>query len=318
MQETSIKDIDVNCEEFRISETLDSPAVVESLRELGQLNPVVLLDRIPRLIVCGFRRIRALQQLGRTQVLAHLFPESAGNALHPFELALRENLSHRQLDPLEKARAIDKLQSLCRMSRDRLLQVYFPLLGLAPHETVLAGYAALHAVHPLLRRCLLEGSLTLSSVEVLARRSHQEQSRFASLMSAVRLSASLQKKVLGLLEDLSGMSDVPLDEPLQDAEIRSMLEDARLSPFQKGDRLHAILYRARNPRLSSARERFQEKRDRLDLPGSIRIIPHPFFETNDIRVEFDAPDAGRFRELAAALQQAAQRQELEGLFQLKD
>ena len=50
---------------------------------------------------------------------------------------------------------------------------------------------------------------------------------------------------------------------------------------------------------------------------SIRILPHPFFETADLRVEFEASSVERFRELAAALDNAAQSQALEGLFQLE-
>ena len=66
-----IEEIDPANETYRISEDLDSGSVLDSLEKIGQLNPVLLLDRNPlKIIVCGFRRIRALRRLGRSRVLA--------------------------------------------------------------------------------------------------------------------------------------------------------------------------------------------------------------------------------------------------------
>jgi hypothetical protein len=316
LKQAFIRDI-AACEEFRISEILDVPAIADSIREIGQLSPVILLERGPSfVIVCGFRRIHALRQLGKPEVWARILSSGESQLMHPFELALRDNLSHRQLDPLEKARAIYKLQKLCGISPDQLIKTYFPLLGLASHKTVLDGYKALHEIHAGLRRCLVEGSLTLSSIEALAGLSIEEQSRIASLMTKVRLSASQQKKVLGLLEDLSGMTDARFDAPFDSREVQAFLEDSRLSPFQKGEKLYEILYSFRNPRLSLAKERFLAKKNLLGLPGCVRISPHPFFETNDIRIEFDVSSAARFRELADKLQEASQSSDLDGLFEV--
>lgn len=110
------------------------------------------------------------------------------------------------------------------------------------------------------------------------------------------------------------MSGSELDAPLQKAEALSVLEDSRLSPFQKGMRLYEILYRIRFPMLSDTEARFNFAREQLHLPGFIRIRPHPFFETADLHVEFEASTAKRFRELASALAEAAESPELDKLF----
>ena len=317
LKDISINEIDIECEEFRISEILDVPSVMESIHAIGQLNPVVLLDRAPRkIVVCGFRRIRAALQLGKSQVFARVLDEKGFDPMHPLEYALYDNLAHRQLSPLEKARVLHKLQYDCLVPMDRILKIHLPLLDLPTHESVLKGYILLNEAGSGLRRCLTDGSLTLSSIEVLAKTPHDVQDRFALLMTQIRLSASLQRKVLGLLEDLSAMAEAPLDAPLDNAEVNALLGDAQLSPFQRGEKLHEILYRIRNPRLSLARERFLEKKKRLLLPGSIRITPHPFFETTDIRVEFDVSSAERLQELIGALDKSMHSPDLKGLFEI--
>ena len=309
-KEIYLEEIDIEDETYRISEELDSQSVLDSLREIGQLNPVLVLDGNPRkVIVCGFRRVRAMRHLGKPQVLARVLSENTSDSVRTLELALWDNLSHRKLEPLEQARALFKLQNVYGVSNDRLVETYLPFLGLAPHESVLHTYLVLHGIRPGLRRCLVEGLLTCSSIEHLAEMPYQVQDSVAGLMIRIRLSASLQRKVLGLLDDLSFAA---LDSP----EVLDALEDPRLTPFQKGEKVHEFLYRLKNPRLLQALERFAALKKLLGLPGSIRVAPHPFFETPDVHVEFEASSAGRFRELAAALQKAAQLQELEELFRL--
>jgi len=187
---------------------------------------------------------------------------------------------------------------------------------MAPHKSVLESYIRLNGIHPALRLCLAEDRLTLPSVASLAAMPYEVQSRMASLMGRIRLSASLQRKVLALLEELSAMTGGQMDAPLDDPLVQSILDDSGLSPFQKGEALHEILYRMKYPTLSKALDRFQASRKQLALPGSVRIIPHPFFETGDLRVEFQADNAERFRELANALHNAAQSPKLEELFHI--
>jgi hypothetical protein len=315
--EMQFEEMDWEDETFRISEELDSAIILDSLREIGLLNPIVVLDKEPRkLVVCGFRRGRALKQLGYSRIPVRVLPEKTGERTRFFELALWDNLSHRQLNPLEKARAVNKLREVCGISDGILIKKYLPLLGLPPHERVLHAYLALHGVRNGLRQCLADGRLTLSSVETLSKTPGPVQDEFALLMARIQLSASFQRKVLGLLEDLAALAESQWNALLSAPEVAAVLDDSRLSPFQKGEMFYEILYRLIHPRLSQARERFHAKKKLLALPGSIRLTPHPFFETADLHVEFDASDSKRFRELSAALQTASLSPELEDLFQL--
>jgi hypothetical protein len=142
------------------------------------------------------------------------------------------------------------------------------------------------------------------------------QEHIAGIMQKIRLSASLQKKLLGLMMDLAGASGNNPDAPLRSPEVTAIVEDSRLSPFQRGEKIYEILYRLRNPRLSRAADRFQSKVKKLNFPGPVRLRAHPFFEERGLHVEFDAPDAPRFRELTTALHQAVQSPDFDGLFVL--
>ena len=314
--EISIEEIDFENETYRISEQLDSDPLLASLREIGQLNPVLLAGNSRKSIVCGFRRLRALKRLNQSRVLARILDAAPLDASRTFDIALWDNLSHRQLDALEKARVLFKLKEVFGVPDERLIHDYLPRLGLMPNERVLHVHLSLHEAHPDLRRYFNEGRLTLSSMECLAAMPYQAQDFIAAAVNKMSLSASLQKKTLNLLEDLSVMTGAGPGEPLRDTEVKAILSDSRLSHFQRGEKVYEILYRRRFPQVSQAAERFLENKKSLGLPGSIRISPDPFFETTDLRIEFSAANAERFRERAAELFEVSRKPELDRLFRV--
>ncbi len=318
LKEIDLDSIDLDDERYRISECLVSARLETSLRDIGQLCPVMLLDGLSGrpAVVCGFRRVHALRRIGRRSVLARFLSASECNPLAAFRMALLDNLSFRLLNALEKARAVYALKHFCCVDNETLVESYLPLLELAPHRNVLRSYLQLHLVLPDLKSLLLEGKLTLASVERLGCRSQEDQKTIAEMSEKARWSASLQRQVLDLVEELSAAGSCGIREVVEGTEITAVLNDPLLSPFQRGERAYGILYRRRNPQLSRAREKFREERLKLDLPARVRLIPEPFFETSRLRVEFEALSAGDLREVVAALHGAAQASALDRLFQV--
>jgi hypothetical protein len=319
IQSLRLDEVDDRDETCRISEDLDPPHLETSLREVGQLNPVVLIDGgSARLtIVCGFRRLRALRRLGQSSALARVLPANSLPLPEAFRLALWDNLSHRHLTPLETARVLSTLRHACGLPEDSLLKHYMPALGLDPHLHVLHSYLGLHAVHPRLRAQFIEGRLTLANAQRLATKPAVFQEAYAAVMAGVRLTASLQRQVLDLVEELAARASCPEAEIILRREIAGISADAMLAPHEKGQKIHDVLYRQRFPRISAAEDRFAAATAGLGLPGDIHFHHDRYFESPAIRVEFAAQSAGRFRELVSALEKATRAPGIDTLFQVR-
>lgn len=314
-REIEFNAIDFENETFRISEEVVSAPLLASLREIGQLNPVVLLegDGLYR-IVCGFRRLYALRQIGASGVFARILEGKSTELPGVFDLALWDNLSHRNLEPLEKARVIFKLENDFGISEEMLMQVYLPRLDLAPHKQTLHAYTMLHALHPDLRGLFKTGRLTQASIECLSEMPPSSREAIVAAMQGMRLSSSLQRKFFGLLEDLAAMNDSEPGAFIKDPRVMVVLNSDPLSPGERGDRVCEILYRYRYPGVSQAGDRFMEQKKMLGLPGSVRVTAEPYFETPNLHVEFTARDAERFRKMASELFEASQKPELDLLY----
>jgi ParB-like chromosome segregation protein Spo0J len=319
IREVPLSAIEFEDETFRISEDLGLERMIASLRAVGQVHPVLLLERAisePSEIVCGFRRLHGLRALGKAGAFARILNAAEFTTLEVFLRAIWDNLAQRPLNPLESARVLFTLRQKCGVKDQALIEQFLPLLGLSPHRNVLQSYLGLHQLHAELRRLVKEGHLTLASAERLSREAPDAQARVAPVWSSIRLTASLQRELLDLAEDLAAISGATPSGVLADPEILSITRDAGLSGYQKGQKIHDLLYRRRNPRLSMARDAFLAEKSRLNLPGSVRLSPDPFFERPRLRVEFDVNSARAFRETVAALDLACRAPSLDRLFQI--
>jgi len=317
--EVRIESISFEDETYRISEDLDPAPLQESLREVGQLNPVILLegDGPASIVVCGFRRLRALKRMGADRCMARCLPADRCTTIAAFRMALWDNLANRRLDPLEKARALYTLRNACGVDQEKLVESYLRPLGLAPHKNVLRTYLGLHGLDPDLKRFLGEDRITVATAERLAGMGREAQAAMAVIFEAARFSASLQRQLIDLIEDVASIEGRTAGEIAKDPEIAQAANDASRSPYQRGEAIYRSLYQRRNPRLSRAQARFLDGRRRLELPGSVRLTPDPFFERPNLRVEFEAPSAESFREIACALDRVARTGDLAPLFEVE-
>jgi hypothetical protein len=305
--EISLASVNFGNETFRIREDLDLPTIIASIKAIGQQNPVLLLESgsAGNTIVCGFRRLHALRGLGAPSARAVIIPETACSPVQAFGIALWDNMAHCRLNALEKARVLFALKKLCLLDDDTLIKVYLPLLGLEPNRRALNLFLSIHECHPQLRVLHIGGSLTLSSIERLARMPGAVQNEFCKIFARIRMSASLQRQFLDVVQDLAAVAGIGIPEVLNRPEVVSLMDDPGLSQFQRGERIYGFLYKWCNPRLCRVEEKFCTDKRRLGLPDSVRVSHDPFFEARQLKVEFSVATAEEFRNIAAHLQRVA-------------
>ena len=161
--------------------------LVASLRSHGQLTPVILSGaRPPYVVVDGFRRLTALQQLGRREALATILEAASEETL--FVRSLTENLRRRSLGPYDKANAI--WQALRRFPTEK--RDLAALLGFSLRQ--LDRYLRLVGFAPPLRDALEAGRLSMAHAIAL----HRAQLPEAALEKWIEEIASTQLSAAAL------------------------------------------------------------------------------------------------------------------------
>lgn len=116
VKSVSLADIALDDKGFEVRLDYDVDSLMDSLGRDGQFIPVTLRGEAPSLqIICGFRRIHALQKLGAEDgkdlgdimVLAFVHPDLASEKA--WRLAWLENEERQATNPVEKASFIKKM-----------------------------------------------------------------------------------------------------------------------------------------------------------------------------------------------------------------
>jgi ParB/RepB/Spo0J family partition protein len=186
-----LDDIDLADTRFQHRLAFSCSDLLPSLRESGQLTPVLLSGpRSPFVVVDGFRRITSLKELGSSDVLANVVESASEQAL--FARSFTENLRRRSLGPYDKANAV--WQAIHRYRFDKLELA--SLLGLSVRQ--IDRYTRLIGFAPTLRQAIESGRLSMAHAVALHRAQVPDLERWidevaASRVSATELSARLRR-----------------------------------------------------------------------------------------------------------------------------
>ena len=169
-----------------------------SIREKGVLQPLIVCangDGTFRLIA-GERRLRAAKLAGLKRVPAVLrkFSAAPGDAL---EVALIENVQREDLNPMETALALERLQREFSLTHEALSA------KLGMERTSITNYLRLLKLHEEVRALVAEGALSMGHAKVILgfeSHSHQVQAARAAVkgrMSVRQLEDLLKKPLPG-------------------------------------------------------------------------------------------------------------------------
>ena len=151
-----LQDIDLDDTAFRLSYGSDLGPLKQSIDRVGLINPPVLRRRSDARyqVVCGYRRVRALRELGVSCAICATVSSETGDEACLL-LNLYDNTSHRELNPIEKSMAINRL--LNHFPEDRVTSDFLPLLKIKPHVTQFMAFQPLCLLEKELQDALLEG-----------------------------------------------------------------------------------------------------------------------------------------------------------------
>lgn len=253
-------------------------ALARSLREVGQIQPVLVRRAGERYrLVAGERRWRAARQVGQREIYALVLESEPRELEKDRLLQLVENLQREDLDPLERATAIDALMKEEGLSQKAVAQ----RLGI-PRTTV-ADWLDVLKVEPRYQEAVVanargeESSLSLSHVnEALALASRREDpgitNRVLDLALAHSLSKAQMRKLCALLRNdpelepeaalrrvlAAGKATAPRpDAPATEVQLRRLVESLERSS-QFVERLAHVSSRFLAPELRDLLvERFQ-------------------------------------------------------------
>jgi len=264
MNTLSIDRINANDQRFCITYPLEDAHLYTSIQKIGIVQPVILLNTSPFVVVTGFKRIEIAHQLGLKEIPYVTVDITEHEALL---FAIHDNLQ-RGLNLIEKAYALERMLHI-GFSREEMFDI-LNIIGMNPHEKILKMLIALSSAEDSLKHSIVSRNLSLKNIDYLMRFEVSERALIIDLLSSVHVSESSIREILEILSLLKLK--------------HNKLPFTKFPPASNSQDLIKNLKEIAYPILTSLHKKLQDIRHTLALPPNIDIKVDPFFEKEYIDI----------------------------------
>jgi len=268
--------IDLKDNTYRITTRSDIDDLVNSIKNIGLINPPLLkLDGLKYIIVCGFRRINACKFLGYPGIEAAIVDSNADN-LECVKLAITDNALQRPLNLVEKSRSINMLS--CFYDDYNSLSKAASVLGLPENPSFVKKIETICHLPSVIQNCILSETVSLSVAIELGMFNRDEGIVFANLFNNLKLSLNKQREIITLIKEISVRDDISIMEVFQESDFLETLNDNNLDRSQKSQKIRFYLKQRRYPEITNADKKFKQNIKELKLGNNIKLVPPNNFE----------------------------------------
>ena len=294
--------IDVSDKTYSVNFAPDLQRLRSSIEEMGLIQPVLLRKKSGGYqIICGFRRISVINDLGKLEIESKVFEEKEMDAFQLFSLSLHENLTTRGFNAVEKAIALDKLIHRFQIDPAAVIKTFLPFFSLEPNEKILNTYLSLAQMEDEIKTYVLNEEVSRSNIRRLSALTSDDRIAILSLISSLKLGENRLRETLTLLEEISRRNQCQEKDIVQRSEIQVVLFQKELTPSQKTERIRKVLTDLRYPRLNQMEKTFEKRRKDLNLPSNISLHHPPFFEGKRLKIEFQFETTEEYRGILSFL-----------------
>jgi len=310
IQKILLDQIDLSDETFSVNFMPDLQSLRSSIKAVGLIQPVLLRkEKDHYRIVCGFRRIWVLKELGVFEIPAMVFEEKEPSDLELFVLSLRENLTTRGFNAVEKAIALQKLIHRFQLEHSEGVKTYLHLFSLEPNEKILNTYLSLAEMEDEIKRFVLKAEVSRSNIRLLAQMSSEDRMALLPFLSLLKLGENRLREMFTLLSEISRRERISIKGVIDRPDIQGILSQKELTPIQRTERVKKVLMGLRYPKMRRMEEEFEEKRKELNLPSGVSLHHPPYFEGNGLKAEFQFETMEEYKAILSYLFQLADKEE---------
>jgi len=309
-----LADIDLSPGPFCMSYQFSFQSLKPSIKKFGLLNPPYLVDNSPFIVVCGYRRLLAMRELGWTDAACRILPSD----LDPLEALLcnlYDNVTVRQFNPIEKAMILKRLARY--VSIDTIVCTYMAMLQLPSNRHALQEYLNLDDLDDAIKTSVATERLSTRVCEMIRFLSIEDQLRVNQLFTTLKWSFNLQWQTILWIQEIASREGRSVREVIDDERISAAVKNSSMNSPQRVKATVSALRKWRFPTVVRSEKSFNKGIADLKLPAKVRVIPPPYFEGTEYTLEMVFREGKELRETIAALCRIAGLEEIPHLWKSK-
>jgi ParB-like chromosome segregation protein Spo0J len=280
----AISDIDLTPGPFCMSFHFNLEPLKASIEKFGVINPPYLLRNPNKnfLVVAGYRRLMAVKELGGHDIICHVLPDSF-SLFNALLFNLNDNLIHRQLNNIEKGMILQRLTRFT--STEEIVTNFMPILGIPSNKQQLELFLGLEELEERIKIYVAMERLSVRVAGLLRNIEKNNRLEINELFTSLKWSFNQQWETLQWIKEIASREGRSIIEIIDSKDIKEVLRTTTMNKPQKVKAIVKILKFRRFPSLSKAEKLFNKGIFNLSLPLGVKIIPPPFFEGTDYKLE---------------------------------
>ena len=275
--------IDSEDQTFHITTETGIDDIVKSIKNVGLINPPILIKKKSRYtIICGFRRIAACRILGLLNIEAKI-PGSNAKKLDCVKFAITDNSFQRPLNLIEQSKALFMLSGFFKDMTN--LADEASLLGLPHNSALIKKIINIYHLPLPIQNCVLSNIISLSMAVELGTFEKNAGITFVKIFNDLKLGMNKQRELITLISEISLREDIPVMKVIQESGFQKILQNDELDRTQKTEKLRFYLKKRRYPSITRAEQKFEELVKELKLGNGMKLIPPKNFEGNTFSIK---------------------------------
>ena len=268
--------IDSEDNTYRVTTKTRLDDLINSINKVGLINPPLLIERGSEfIIVCGFCRIEACRYLGWAALEAKIL-DSDTNRLQCVKIAITDNALQRQLNLIEKSKALNMLSSFYEDFSS--LSKAASALGLPENPSLIKKIKNICRLSLSIQDYILSNTISLSMAVELGMLEQDAGIFLANLFHEFKLSLNKQKEIITLIKEIAFRENISIMEVRRKCDFSDILNREDIDRTQKTQKIRAYLKQRRFPEITRAKKEFEKNVKELKLGSGIKLIPPADFE----------------------------------------
>ena len=285
IKNVKLEDIDFKDETFRITTNDNTDDLFESIKDIGLLNPPLLIKNNSHYtVVCGFRRIAACQRLGLGSIDARIL-DALTKKYECVKYAIVDNAFQRPLNLIEKSRSIDMLSGFFD-DPDNLVRE-LSTMGLPENQSIIQKIKKLRYLPQAIQNGILSNTLSLPMALELGNLETAAGESLTKLFDRLKLGLNRQREIITLAKEIANRDDIPLIGVLNENALQEIINNNNFDRNQKTQQIRQYLKRLRFPHITKAERSFEKHKKKLNLKKGVKLIPPEHFESTIYTLKFN-------------------------------
>jgi ParB-like chromosome segregation protein Spo0J len=314
--QVEISDIDLNPGPFCMSFNFDLGPLKASIEGFGIINPPYLLrnldDRFR--VVAGYRRLLALRELCWSDTVCQILPDDFP-PLEALLLNLHDNLVHRHLNTVEKGMVLHRLNRF--LTKEEIVTNFMPILGIPSNRQALEQFLGLEELEETIRISVAMERLSPRVAGLMCSLGRDDRLRINDIFVSLRWSFSQQWEATIWIMEIASREGRSIREVIENERVTEVVKNEKMNGPQKVRAIVRALREMRFPTLMESERSFKRFVSDLALPSRVRVIPPPFFEGADYKLEIVFREGKELKEKVARLSRTAGLEEITDFWKAK-